>query len=107
MRNAAPRENQDKAAGGEEALVWSNLARQVSDPDTPANKIVQAIRPAYGISWNLAGALHVETDLMNPVFCLPRSSRLPRSEYGRLAEFLKLACSASGVIPPSSSYGEP
>ena len=82
------------------SLIWPNMERQISDPLAPAARIIQAIRPIYGIAWNRAVVMQLKTENMNPVFCKLRNSLLPRPEYDRLANFAKEAFSALGSIPP-------
>ena len=63
-------------------------------------KFPQAIRPIYGIAWHMAVVMQLKTENMNPALCKLRNSLLPRSEYGRVANFIKEAFPAGGLIPP-------
>ena len=102
-------EDRDSAAADAAALILAILQRQVVDPLAPAGKILQSIRPVYGIDWNRASILHLETETINPILCKMRNSLIPRAEYNRIADFPNGAFSASGLVhppPPSSWSGE-
>ena len=100
MNTNIPGENRDLVVGAAASLVWANLERVAADPLAPARKLIQAIRPVYGIAWNRAVIIQLGTENTNPLFCKLRNSLLPREEYTRLDTFIKDAFSAVGMIPP-------
>ena len=98
-----PLSNVDSAVAQAAALAWGHLARQVADPEASAAKLAQAIVPVYGISWNrnvITSQAVGGTNEINRVLCLLRNSNLARSEYVRLAAFMKRAYSHSSLFPP-------
>lgn len=100
MGTVAPAENYDLAVGAAATLIWANLERVAADPQASTRKLIQSIRPLYGIAWNRAVIIQLKTERMNPLVCKLRNSLLPRTEYNRLATFIKESFSAVGLIPP-------
>ena len=103
VATTVPLSNVDPAVAQAAALAWGHLARQVAGPEASAAKLAQAIVPVYGISWNrnvITSQVVGGTNEINRVLCLLRNSNLVRSEYVRLAAFMKRAYSRSSLPPP-------
>ena len=102
VATTVPLSNVDPAVAQAAALAWGHLARQVAGPEASAAKLAQAIVPVYGISWNrnvITSQVVGGTNEINRVLCLLRNSNLARSEYARLAAFMKRAYSHSSLFP--------
>ena len=93
-------ENRDLSTGAAATLIWGNLARQISCPQTPPNSIAPDIPPVYGIVWKReATKLETAPRILDVLWKL-RNPPLPRTDYGRLSSTLKNAIAASGESPP-------
>ena len=103
MHFALPVANRDAAAAAAAKLIWGNLSRMISAPLTPANGIVPAIRPVYGVVWNRAVIKLLTTAPIHDALWNLRNSILPRSEYDRIEAFLNAAWSDAGEFQPELS----
>ena len=93
MHSTLPVGNRDAVTAAAVTLILDNLARQISDQMTHANRIVPSIRPVYGIVWNRAVIRMLTTCRIHDMLRMLLHPLLPRPEYGRLAALLKAAFS--------------